>query len=341
MSRVPLFALAIASALLVQGRASAWNSIGHMAVAKLAYDQLDEREQLRLFDMLKTHPHFRQFLAASRPDDIDQVQWVLMRSAVWSDWIRPRRKDDRVGVVKYHRGEDHYINVPLIAPGSEEFFAGKTLVSPDLPNILTALKSRSNDIRTRTASDEDKAIAICWVFHLVGDIHQPMHNVAYFSKEPEFQTGDLGGNKFAVRDGAKKWKLHVYWDDLMGIDRDYNDDSQAHQVELYMSALKVAERLRGLPLTDVDKKQLADNATFDSWSKESFELAKSVAYMKGDGSGLMKAVEAPFNGPIPDEAEELGEAYGNRARETANKRIVFAGKRLADRMKMLLRSTDK
>jgi hypothetical protein len=341
MTRYFPLAAAFLGTVFFPSDASAWNSVGHMAVAKLAYDQLDEREQLRLFDILKSHPHFRQFLAASRPDDIDQVQWVLMRSAVWSDWIRPRRKDDRVGVVKYHRGENHYINVPLIAPGSEEFFAGKALVSPDLPNVLTALKSRCNDIRTRTASDEDKAVAICWVFHLIGDIHQPMHNVAYFSKETPFQTGDLGGNKFAVRDGTKKWKLHVYWDDLMGIDRDYNDDSQGHQLELYKSALKVAERLRGVTLTDADKIQLADNTTFDSWSKESFEFAKSVAYMKGDGSGLLKAVEAPFNGAIPDDAEELGEAYIKRARETAAKRIVFAGKRLAERMKVLLKSTEK
>src|SRR5262249_33646350 len=152
------------------------------------------------------------------------------------------------------------------------------------------------DIHTKTAADEDKAVAASWVFHLIGDIHQPMHAVSYFSSDKAFQTGDLGGNKFGVRVGNEKWKLHAYWDDLLGVDRDYADDSDAHQVELYKSAIKVAERLRGLALTNADKKLLADNTTFDSWSKESFELAKSVAYQKGDGSGLLKAVEVPFNG---------------------------------------------
>jgi hypothetical protein len=327
----------VGALVLLPTAAPAWNSVGHMAVGKVAFDRLDASEQLKIFNLLKKHPHYEKFLAAGRPDDIGEVQWVVMRAGVWPDWVRPRRKDNRgADVIKYHRGEDHYVNVPIIAPGSEEFFAGKTLISPDLPNILTALKSRCNDIRTRTAADEDKAIAICWVFHLIGDIHQPMHNVSYFSSDRAFQSGDLGGNKFGVRDGTKKWKLHAYWDDLLGVDRDYNDDAQAHQVELYKSAVKVADRLRGLELVELDMEQLTKNTTFDSWSKESFELAKAVAYRKGDDSGLLNAVEAPFEGPIPEVVPELGEDYVKRARATAEKRIVFAGRRLAERMKMLL-----
>lgn len=332
-------ALTFATVAVYPASASAWNSIGHMAVAKLAFDQMDEGEQLRLFTLLKTHPHYKQFLAASKPDDVNEAEWVIMRAAVWSDWIRPRRKDSRVDVTKYHRGEDHYVNVPLIAPGDEMFFAERTPVNPDLPSILTALKSRCNDIRTKTAADEDRAVAATWVFHLIGDIHQPMHNVAYFSRERGFLNGDLGGNKFGINDGVKKWKLHTYWDDLMGIDRDYNDDSAAHQAERYRTAIKVAERLRGLALSDADKERLAKNTTFDSWSKEGFELAKSVAYQKGDGTGLLKAVEVPLDGRVPDDAPELGEAYIKRAKETAEKQIVIAGKRLADRLKLLLKSS--
>jgi hypothetical protein len=337
MLRILLPAFAILSFAAFPSSASAWNAIGHMAVAKLAYDQLDTGDQVRLIKLLKAHPHYEKFLAASRPADVNEAEWVVMRSSWWSDWIRPRRKDNRPDVTRYHRGEDHYVNIPLIEPTDEQFFAGKTLINPDLPNILTALKSRCNDIHTKTAADEDKAVAVCWVFHLIGDIHQPMHNVAYFSSDKAFQTGDLGGNKFAVRVGDEKWKLHAYWDDLLGVDHDYADDSDTHQTELYKAAIKVAERLRGLTLTDADKKLLADNNTFDSWSKESYELAKSVAYQKGDGSGLLKAVEVPFNGRVPDDAAELDEAYVKRAHETADKRVVFAGKRLADRMKMLLK----
>jgi len=329
--------IGLAAMLVAPSSASAWNAVGHMVVAKLAFDQLDEVDQLRLFKLLKTHPHYAKYLAANKPELVNEAEWATMRSAVWPDWVRPRRKDNRgADVTKYSRGEDHYINIPIIAPGSEEFFAGKTLINPDVTNIQTALKNRCNDIRTRNAADDDKAIAICWVFHLIGDIHQPLHNATYFSSDKGFVTGDLGGNKFGVREGTKKWKLHAYWDDIMGVDRDYNDDSQGHQTELYKTALKVADRLRGIELSETDRDKLSKNTTFDSWSKEGFELAKSVAYQKSDGSGLMKAVETPLDGMIPDEVPELDEAYVKRARETAEKQLILAGKRLADRMKLLL-----
>ena len=123
----------------------------------------------------------------------------------------------------------------------------------------------------------------------------------------------------------------------MGVDRDYNDDTADHQANLYRAALKVAERVRGLTLSDEDKDQLAKNTSFDRWSKEGFELAKTVAYQKGDGTGLLPVVEAPFDGAIPDTAPELGAAYTKRALAAAEKRAVIAGKRLADRMKMVLK----
>ena len=340
MKRVIVLVVVMAALVCQPSSASAWNAIGHMAVAKLAYDQMDEGDQLRLFKLLKKHPHYKQFLAASRPADVNEAEWVVLRASWWSDWIRPRRRDSRgPSVTRYSRGEDHYINIPLIEPADAEMFAGKTLIDPDLPNVLTALKSRCNDVKTRTAALEDKAIAVCWISHLIGDIHQPMHNVAYFSKI--FPHGDLGGNKFGVREGDAKYKLHAYWDDLLGVDRDYADDSDAHQVELYRAAIKVAERLHGFSLSEADKKLLAEDTTFDSWSKESFKLAKTVAYRKGDGSGLLKAVEVPFNGPIPDDVAELDAAYVKRAHATAEKQVVLAGRRLADRMKMLLRFVRK
>src|SRR5437667_103063 len=87
------------------------------------------------------------------------------------------------------------------------------LAYAELANILCALKQRASDLQTRTAAAEDRAVAVCWIFHLVGDIHQPLHNVAYFSSAPAFVQGDRGGNKFGVRADGRKWNLHAFWDD--------------------------------------------------------------------------------------------------------------------------------
>jgi hypothetical protein len=337
MTRFLIITSACALFTMNAGHARAWNSIGHMTVAKLAYDQLDQKHQLALFRLLQSHPHYKEFLAAGRPADIEnEVQWVVLRSSYWSDWIRPRKRDNRGNVSKYHRGEEHYVNIPIIDPKDEAFFAGKTLINPDLPNIVTALRQRANDLKTKTAAAEDRAVAVCWLFHLVGDIHQPMHNVSYFSNTPAFLGGDLGGNKFAIKADGRQWKLHAFWDDLLGVDRDYSDDSGNHQAALYREAVRLAEGLRGLKLTAADEEKLAKHTTFESWSREGFELARKVAYRKGDGSGMLKAVEARYDGQNSDDVEEVGKQYIANARATAEKQVVLAGRRLAERLKVLV-----
>lgn len=337
MPRVPIL-LAALTVLLAARPAQAWNSVGHLAIAKLAYDRLTDGEKLKLYQLLKSHPHFDQFLAAGRPAGVEEAEWVILRSAVWSDWVRPRGDKDPRGpaVTKYHRSEDHYVNVPLIDAKDANAFAGKTLISPDTMNILSALKQRCNEVRARNVADEDKAVAVCWIFHLIGDIHQPMHNVSYFADNPAFRDGDLGGNKFGVKAKGKGVKLHAFWDDVLGDDATYSDDSDSRQARIYQQAITMATALRGKELGDADKVRLEKNRTFQSWSDEGFELAKSVAYRKCDGDGLLEGVEVRFNQPVPDHAPEVGEKYLRVARATAETQAVLAGHRLADRIKQVL-----
>ena len=317
--------------------AYAWNSVGHMAVAKLVYDRLDDGHKKKLFTLLQSHPHYERYLAAGRPDNVSEVEWAIVRTSVWPDWVRPRGDKDSRGaeVTRYHRPEDHYVNVPFIDPKDAAVFAGKTLIDPDLTNILDALKQRCNEVRTKTTADIDKAIAVCWIFHLVGDIHQPLHNVAYFNDTKDYRRGDLGGNLFGVRAGGQRVKLRAYWDNLLGDDSNYADDSANHQARIFREALKVADSLRGLQLADAEQKKLADNTTFKSWSQESFELAKCVGYRQSDGK-ILAGVPAPFKGPIPEAAPEVGDDYIKTARATAEVRIVLAGQRLAERLKLVL-----
>lgn len=323
---------------LAADRTDAWNAIGHMTVAKIAYDELDAKTKLALYKLLKEHPHYKDHLAASKPADIEnEVQWVIVRAAVWADWVRGSKMGSNgIDIKTYDRPEQHYVNIPLIDPKDGKFFDGKTLIDPDLANIVTALKQRANELKLKTASPQDRAIAACWLFHLVGDVHQPMHNVSYFSSDPAFQKGDLGGNIFGIKADGRKWKLHQYWDDVLGEDSDYSDESEKHQGELYRTAIKLAESLRGVKLSDADEEKLTKHNTFESWSREGFELAKTVAYLKADGSGMLKAVPIKFKAPIPDEAEEVGKEYIARARATAEKQVILAGRRLAARVKKLL-----
>jgi hypothetical protein len=334
--RLPLF-LAALLALVLPGQAGAWNSLGHMIVAKLAYDELSDGQRAALFKLLQTHPHYTQHLAAHRPEDVGEVEWAVLRAAVWSDWIRPREGDRRGSeVTKFHRSEDHYINIPIVEPKDEKVFAGRQLIDPDKTDILCALKQRSNELMTRTAADSDKAVALCWLFHLVGDIHQPLHNASYFADRAGFTTGDLGGNKFGVRVHGRKVKLHAYWDDLLGDDLNYLDDTADRQQRLHRESLKLAEELRGRTLSQEDRTRLEKNLTFASWSQEGAELARKFCYQKTDGSGTLDGAEVRFRENVPESAPEVGPKYNEQARAHAEVRVILAGKRLAERLKVLL-----
>jgi S1/P1 Nuclease len=330
------FGLAWAVVAVAPGQAPAWNSVGHLAVSKLAYDQMDDGVKVRLFAILKSHPHYSTFLAAGRPPEVEEAEWVILRASIWSDWIRPREKESRPDITKYHRGEEHYVNIPLIDPKDTDAFAGKTLINPDFTDILCSLKQRCNELRLRSASAEDRAVAACWIFHLIGDIHQPLHNVAYFSSNKAFEYGDQGGNKFGIKANGRGWKLHAFWDDVLAEDAKYTDDSPERQAKIYQQAVTIATNLRALKLPDADKEKLSKNRSFESWSRESFELARTVAYQKSDGSGILEGVEVKFNQPVPDNAPEVGEEYVQRAKATAEVRVVMAGQRLAERIKALL-----
>jgi hypothetical protein len=44
--------------------------------------------------------------------------------------------------------------------------------------------------KIKSGTDEEKAVYMTWLFHLVGDIHQPLHYAAEFSQR--FLDGDRG-----------------------------------------------------------------------------------------------------------------------------------------------------
>ncbi len=264
---------------------------------------------------------------------------MILRAAVWPDWIRPRRDDPRgLSVTRYNRPEEHYTDIPLVDSKDVAAFAGRTLISPDQTDILCALKHESGILRSKSAAAGDKAVAACWIFHLIGDIHQPLHNTSYFSSEPGLEHGDQGGNKLLVQVNGRVWKLHAYWDDLPGEDSNYGDDSPEHQRELYQLAIKAANRLSALQLPAEDAQKLVKNRTFASWSQEGFELAKKVAYQAADGSGILKHVVIERGDLFPKVAPEAGAKYAEKAHAVADVQIALAGRRLAERTHELLRT---
>ena len=55
---------------------------------------------------------------------------------------------------------------------------------------LKALTFNVGELKNPQKSAAEKAIAICWVEHIIGDLHQPLHAASLYS--PEFPKGDQG-----------------------------------------------------------------------------------------------------------------------------------------------------
>jgi hypothetical protein len=161
-----------------------------------------------------------------------------------------------------------------------------------------------------------KAIDLCWVEHLTGDIHQPLHAVSEFSKQ--YPTGDRGGNSQIVQNpgdiiiGAPTLNLHTFWDDIEGLSMDPAVIRQiADRIE---KEHPIADWKDNLPVGDVH-----------GWAEESLVLAKSDVYLNGKLAHATQD-EVSIN---PDLAPPLPNGYEKNAVTVADQRIAQAGYRLA------------
>jgi hypothetical protein len=109
-----------------------------------------------------------------------------MQAARWADDIRRTDK-------QYHRAPWHYINWPFKPDGQPGNVQTR---DPEPVNILTAMADNERIVKNET-DPERKAIALAWLFHLVGDIHQPLHAVQLFTVD--YPNGDRDGNQICVR----------------------------------------------------------------------------------------------------------------------------------------------
>ena len=73
-------------------------------------------------------------------------------------------------------------------------------------NVVTGIDYNAAVLSNASAAAA-RAIALCWVLHLIGDIHQPLHTGSLYTASL-FETGDRGGNAIRI-DGSN---LHARWD---------------------------------------------------------------------------------------------------------------------------------
>ena len=188
----------------------------------------------------------------------------------------------------------HFIDIPLEEGGA---------VNPPLPaspHVLSKIEDFSDFLRSGGGSTEEKVDALSWMFHLFGDVHQPMHCIERISEL--HPGGDRGGNSFRLRGRARN--LHSLWDSSVNVLADLGEE------ELVQSILQEHSReslASDIGVTDTEK-----------WARASFNLAKRHAY---------SLEENPQNPPKPSTS------YLRNMEKIGRRQAALGGYRLSDRLK--------
>jgi nuclease S1 len=269
-----LFAGIIAALILggATNNASAWGGDGHRIVAAIAFKLLPPDKANALDQLLQQSLVDRDFVdAASYADEVIRAEDHANKFGPWHfvDW-----EDD---------GSDYSDNV----------------CKPDC--IIRELPEQINKAKAATNRD-DKALALSWIIHLMGDLHQPLH---------VSDRQDRGGNEFAVmyrhhatcrksstENGRAKVELHSVWDTCLVVELENGE-----------SPTQFADRLRAGRTTW--HTEGAANGQIMDWAKDTHQLAHSTAF------------DSIQNGA------DLGDTYIDVALPVVRDQLFKAGVRLA------------
>jgi hypothetical protein len=318
LSRV-LSSAVFALACMIAPPSSAWDSTGHRLSANVALRYLDINSQRHLLAILKQHPRYELDFQQQMPQDLidappeRQLGWLLGQAAYWPDIARGFNDAERD---KYSRPAWHYIDGAWLRGAASE--QGNVYVNrspaPDIfgtpgneitlesqvNNVVTALDYNTYVLADSNADPAKRAVALCWVLHLMGDIHQPLHSGSLYSASL-FETGDRGGNAIGIDDS----NLHSRWD----------------------------QALRG---ADQRARELLYDAAYEDFSGQGSDwtlwLAESRSYLTPNvySPALLGAItQADTSGLRRLPNQELDDDYVSAMVELSAQRLGLAGLRLA------------
>lgn len=307
--------------------AFAWSDAGHKIVASIAFSRLTQDERAKVVAILREHPRFEKDFAV--PVDLTEenarAEWLFQQSAIWPDIARGFRGAD---LAEYHRATWHYINLPhflTAADGAalkDKLAANVSLVPPAKPtqemNAIQTLRLSRAILVDANADKRQKAVMLAWLFHLVGDIHQPLHSSALFSVGL-FPEGDRGGNLVKTR---QRSNLHSLWDGFPGVRME----------------LPVAHREALKLLVDRDLATLGESSEMQldeqQWLDESRDLCINLVYSPEVMAYLRNVErEGTVSRPV-----DLDEVYLRAGGKVCDRRLVQAGYRLAAVLKRIVAS---
>jgi hypothetical protein len=225
------FVLPILLNLVFPNLSNAWNDKTHMAIAYIAYRNLNRHAKERVDEVLVLHPLYWQWKKDAKLGRAGL--YAFMHAAAWPDCIQNNAKcpgyvadgtdDGMTPAVSQEAWQNtgfsdkfmhkywHFIQRP---------YAAENRVAPEAqrPNIETQLQLLTEALNSN-AGDTLKAYDLAWVENLVGELHQPLNCVSRFSAQ--HPAGDRNGREVKLCKAPCDNNLHDYWDNLLGTEDDF------------------------------------------------------------------------------------------------------------------------
>jgi hypothetical protein len=280
-------ALCLGCCLLKTPTAHAWGDEGHEVIGLIADHYLEPAVRARV----------QRLLAA---DDTGLVLKDIAHEATWADKYRDADRDTTK--LHYLATRDwHFVDLELDGVDIDRACHGRPVLAPGTPAsdgpaedcIIDKIDEFSAELGNPRTAERERRLALQFLLHLVGDLHQPLH---------ASDDHDQGGNrKRAQAPGIAANNLHHDWDTEFVAPLGADETDIARRL---MARISDAERARWARGTPAD------------WALETYAVARDHTY------GLLPAPSAPSR-------YELSQRYVSDAIAVTAEQLSKAGVRLA------------
>lgn len=285
----------------------AWDDTGHKISGYIAWRHMTPEVRERVHKILLSAPedstigtYFMHY--GARSDEAKKREYFMFMTT-WADIIRSNAFPNRVK--NYHHSNWHYDDKFWRVVGGQIEY----LPPPEDGGVALQRMKAYDEMIRGNAKDSEKAVAIGWLMHIFGDIHQPLHTSARVTDlEPK---GDQGGNLFLLTPQGtprdKQENLHWFWDSIVPRNMP-NSKSECDGVYIEPIAEKFIKKY---PYEKM-KGRLA-MGKYDEWAADSLRVAQTEVF-----SADLKRWEMP------------SEKYKKKALAIAEERLSLAGYRLGE-----------
>lgn len=251
------FLAALLALITLSSPAAAWWEYGHETVGRIAFDAAKPQ----------TRAAIRKLMAQGRLLETPECSVATIELvSYWPDCVKPLA--ERFS----YASPWHYQNVDICKPFD--------LKAPckDGNCVSEQIERQARLLADRTVPTRERLMALAFLVHFVGDLHNPMH---------AGDRGDRGGNDVKANYGlvGGRTNLHSIWDGYLA-ERAISTPPGGAQALL--ASIPPSER------------PALAAGTVEDWSREQWESARKFAYASliGDPCG-----EKPEARPTLDEAD--------------------------------------